>query len=244
MTRCRGGGLEPGQRARVGVGRGDARAGFGGELQGGRAGAAADLEDRAGTGGQQRQRAAAGLGRARPPEVEARENRAEIGHAGLVGVHVARQEGDLRGLGVGEALPREPGAVQVGGHALDLVVPVAQAAAARKPRDEVAGAGFGGDLGLERVEPRGKQAGVALPVEAGAAFGKAQARGLKPSQHGKALAVALGVDPVAIGLPPPAQKADALVMEQRRTRQADSPREVGDEKGGRVGRGHGPVRKV
>lgn len=211
MTRCRGGGLEPGQRARVGVGRGDARAGFGGELQGGRAGAAA-------------------ISRIAP---------------GLPGSSAsARQEGHLARLGAGEALPHQPCAVQVGGHALDLVMPVAQAAAARKPGDTVAGAGLGGDLGLEGVEARGKQAGVALPVEAGAAFGKAQARGLKPSQHGKALAVALGVDPVAIGLPPPAQTADALVMEQRRTRQADRPREVGDQIGGRVGRGHGARRKA
>jgi hypothetical protein len=125
-------------------------------------------------------------------------------------VHVARQEGDLRGLGVGEALPREP---------------VAQAAAAQKPGDTVAGAGLGGDLGLERVEARGTQAGVALPVEAGAAVG-------------------LGTDAVAIGLPPPAQKADAFVMEQRGARQADGPRAVGDEEGGRVGCGHGPRRKL
>lgn len=155
----------------------------------------------------------------------------------------ARQEGHLARLGPGEALPHQPCAVQVGGHALDLVVPVAQAAAARKPGDEVAGAGFGGDLGLERVEPRGKQAGVELPVEAGAAFGKAQARGLQ-ALHGKAPAVALGVDPVAIGLPPPAQKADPLVIEQRRAREADRPREVGNQIGGCIGASHDGAGKV
>ena len=162
----------------------------------------------------------------RAPVVEFGKDLVERRHVALVVVHVFRQQGDARGVLPGEPLCHQPIPVQIAGEPLDFLVPRLQAAAAEKRSEQLQRAGFCLDLGLKRLQPPGQHISVDLPVEAVLAFLQARPAGLQSLQEQQALAIGIGIDPVAVLLALTIQQAELLVVEQRRARKPHALRQL------------------